>query len=59
MLKAYDENYEPYLRSMGIPSFVVPLILRSSESINVTATMEGATMITETGEKLLVPPKPV
>ena len=59
MLKAYDENYEPYLRSMGIPSFVVPLILRSSESINVTATEEGATMITETGENLLVPPKPV
>ena len=52
MLKAYDENYEPYLRSMGIPSFVIPLILRASETINVTVTEKGATMITETGQTL-------
>lgn len=50
-LKAFDENYEPYLRSLGIPGFVVPIILRASERITVIATDKGATMITETGWK--------
>ena len=50
MLMAYDDNYEPYLKSLGIPSFVVPLILRASETINVTVTETGATMTTETGQ---------
>ena len=49
-MKAFDENYEPYLRSLGIPGFVVPIILRASERITVIATDKGATMITETGE---------
>lgn len=51
MLMAYDDNYEPYLKSLGIPSFVVPLILRASETINVTVTETGATMTTETAWK--------
>ena len=49
-MKAFDENYEPYLKALGIPDFVVPFILRTSETITVIATEKGATMITETGE---------
>ena len=47
---AFDEHYEPYLYSLGVPAFAVPLILRSSETIIFTATEKGATMVTETGE---------
>ena len=54
-MKAFDENYEPYLKSLGIPGFVVPIILRTSETITVIATEEGATVITETGETRLSP----
>ena len=54
-LKAFDENYEPYLKSLGVPGFVVPIILRASETITVIATEKGATMITETGEAKQIP----
>ena len=47
---AFDEHYEPYLKSLGIPGFVVPIILRSSETITVAATEQGVTMSTQTGE---------
>ena len=49
-LKAFDENYEPYLNSVGVPGFVVPIILRASETITVKATAEGANLVTQTGE---------
>ena len=49
-MKAFDEHYEPYLKSLGIPGFVVPIILRASETITVAATEKGATMTTQTGE---------
>ncbi len=37
---SYDENYESYLKSMGIPFFVVPIILGASESLTVEATSD-------------------
>ena len=49
-MKAYDENYEAFLIAMGAPSVMVPMILRSYENMNVKATTEGVTIITETGE---------
>jgi len=47
-LVAFDEHYEPYLYSLGVPSFAVPLILRSSETLKFTTTEKGASMVTET-----------
>ena len=37
-LVSYDENYETYLKSVGIPFFLVPLILSSSETLYITAS---------------------
>ncbi len=34
---SYDENYESYLKAMGIPFFVVPIILGSSATLTVEA----------------------
>ncbi len=33
---SYDENYSDYLKGMGIPFFVVPMILGSKETITIT-----------------------
>ena len=33
---SYDENYSSYLKAMGIPFFLVPLILGSKETIIMT-----------------------
>ena len=49
-LVAFDEHWEPYLYSLGVPSFAIPLILRASETLKFTTTEKGATMVTETGE---------
>ena len=37
-LVSYDENYETYLKAVGIPFFLVPLILSSSETLYITAS---------------------
>jgi len=47
-LVSYDENYETYLKSMGIPWLVVPLILRGTESLEIKLTDEGAEIVTIT-----------
>merc|ERR1719334_2165623 len=47
-LVSYDDNYSTYLKSMGIPWFVVPLILASSEQLKVKITQEGAEITTVT-----------
>jgi len=47
-LVSYDDNYETYLKSMGIPWLVVPLILRGSESLEIKVTGDGAEIVTVT-----------
>ncbi|XP_023342969.1 uncharacterized protein LOC111712552 [Eurytemora carolleeae] len=40
-LVSFDSNYEKYLKAMGIPFFVLPLILSSSEKISVEVVVGG------------------
>jgi len=47
-LVSYDATYETYLKSMGIPSYVVPLILVGSESLQIKVTDSGAEISTVT-----------
>jgi len=47
-LVAYDEHYETYLRSMGIPTMIVPLILMATETLDVKVTETGAEVTTIT-----------
>jgi len=47
-LMSYDENYSSYLKSMGIPWYVVPLILASSETMAVKITDKEAEITTAT-----------
>eukprot|EP00092_Neocalanus_flemingeri_P091221 GFUD01115628.1.p1 GENE.GFUD01115628.1~~GFUD01115628.1.p1 ORF type:complete len:260 (+),score=77.60 GFUD01115628.1:59-838(+) len=47
-LVSYDDNYETYLKSMGIPWLVVPLILRGSESLEIKLSKTGAEIKTIT-----------
>ena len=37
-LVSYDENYEKYLKALGIPFFVVPLIVGASETLEFEAS---------------------
>merc|ERR1711962_368906 len=47
-LQSYDDQYEGYLKALGIPWYVVPLILASSETLRVTVTEDRANVTTET-----------
>jgi len=47
-LQSYDDQYENYLKAMGIPWYVVPLILAASEKLTVKITGEHADIQTET-----------
>jgi len=47
-LVSYDASYESYLKSMGIPSYLVPLILVGSETLQIKVTESGAEIITVT-----------
>jgi hypothetical protein len=50
-LVSYDESYGDYLRSMGIPFFIVPLIMGSAEVMTVKVTDDGHWNIhTKTGQ---------
>jgi len=40
-LVSFDDNYKEYLEGMGIPFFVVPLILQASEIIEITLDEES------------------
>jgi len=46
-LKSYDEGYKEFLTSMGIPWFVIPLILKSSEALEMEILEDGETMRTK------------
>merc|ERR1719153_930567 len=52
-LQSYDDQYEGYLKALGIPWYVVPLILASSETLRVTVTEDRANVTTETGKRRL------
>jgi len=43
-LVAVEDNYRTYLEAMGIPFFVIPLILSGSERLNITAAESGDSM---------------
>jgi len=47
-LMAYDENYRTYLETMGVPWFVIPIILASKETITYTDLGDAAIVVTET-----------
>jgi len=47
-LKSYDEGYKDFLTSMGIPWFVIPLILKGSETIEMEIFEDGVTVRTKT-----------
>jgi len=47
-LQSYDDQYEGYLKALGIPWYVVPLILASSETLRVTVSEDRANVTTET-----------
>ena len=40
-LVSYDESYEDYLKAMGLPFFVIPMILGNSETLTITVSNEG------------------
>jgi len=48
VLVSYDENYPELLKAYGIPSFIVPFILGSSETIHLTRNGDRFKMVTET-----------
>ena len=52
MLVSYDENYPELLKAYGIPSFIVPFILGSSETISLTRTGDSFKMVTKTGKSI-------
>ena len=52
VLVSYDESYPELLKAYGIPSFVVPFILGSSETINLTRTGDKFKMVTTTGKSI-------
>jgi len=47
-LQSYDDQYESYLKAMGIPWYVVPIILASSETLRIKVSQHGADIQTET-----------
>jgi len=47
-LVSFDENYETYLRGLGIPWLVLPLVLSASETLELTFTERGGQVITIT-----------
>jgi len=51
VLVSYDENYPELLKAYGIPSFIVPFILGSSETISLTRTGDSFKMVTKTDWK--------
>jgi len=48
VLVSYDENYPELLKAYGIPSFIVPFILESSETINLSRNGDRFKMVTIT-----------
>jgi len=49
VLVSYDENYRTYLETMGIPWYVVPIILASNEKFSITELGDDTVQIlTET-----------
>ena len=50
VLVSYDENYPELLKAYGIPSFIVPFILESSETINLSRNGDRFKMVTITGK---------
>lgn len=60
-LVSYDDNYGDYLRGLGIPGFIVPIILGASETLVVETPKPEyyhnqawkITGITDAGEKIL------
>ena len=52
MLVSYDENYPELLKAYGIPSFIVPFILGSSETISLTRTGDSFKIVTKTGKSI-------
>ena len=54
LLVSYDDNYQEYLAALGIPGFVISLILSSRELITIRQPDDPAgnwTMHTKTGFK--------
>jgi len=47
-LMAYDENYRPYLEAMGVPWFVIPIILASKDRVTYMDLGDSVTVVTET-----------
>ena len=41
-LVSYDPNYPDYLKALGIPSFILTLILQMSEIITISAKEDPA-----------------
>jgi len=41
-MESYDENFEKYLSAMGVPWYIMPLILASKETIRVEHSDEGS-----------------
>jgi len=50
-LQSYDDQYEPYLRSLGIPWYVIPIILATSETLAIKVTGDTVEVETETSWK--------
>lgn len=38
---SYEDTFESYLKAMGLPFFVIPLVMGSSERLNITVTDDG------------------
>jgi len=50
-LQSYDDQYEPYLTALGIPWYVIPLILAASEKLSVQVDGDRIKLHTETSWK--------
>ena len=48
-LVSFSDSYSNYLSAMGVPWYVLPLVLSSSETIDIEVTEDGAKMATSTG----------
>jgi hypothetical protein len=49
LLVSYDEHYSDYLKGLGIPFFVIPLILGSKETVTITKHGDHVKIKTKTG----------
>jgi len=47
-LVSFSDSYSDYLSAMGVPWYVLPLVLSSSETLDIEVTEDGAKMATST-----------